>query len=270
MATYAVGDLQGCLDPLYTLLERTAFSPNDDQLWLAGDLVNRGPQSLETLRFVKGLGSAAVVVLGNHDLHLLAAAAGQKKPGKKDTLAPILKAPDRDELLHWLQQQPLVHHDAKLNYTMVHAGIPPMWDIDTALERAREVQQVLRSDFAIDFFEHMYGDKPSEWSSDLRGLKRWRVITNYFTRMRFCSAQGKLELDTKTGPDSAPKGFAPWYSHTNHKCKGSPIIFGHWASLMGKTKDENFIALDTGCVWGGSLTMMRLDDKQMFSTPCSL
>lgn len=268
MATYAVGDLQGCLDPLYALLERVRFSPAQDTLWVAGDLINRGPQSLATLRFVKGLGERAKVVLGNHDLHLLAAASGHKKTGKKDTIQPILDAPDRDELLQWLQHQPLLHHDAQLGYTMVHAGIPPIWSVKEAQRYANEVHTVLKGKDAQKFFAAMYGDKPDKWDSELTGTKRWRLITNYFTRMRFCTSDGKLELDTKTGPESPPKGFAPWYSFAKHRCADTTVIFGHWASLMGNTQRENFIGLDTGCVWGGSLTMIRLEDRTFYQQPC--
>ncbi|VUD40378.1 Bis(5'-nucleosyl)-tetraphosphatase, symmetrical [Thalassocella blandensis] len=268
MATYAVGDLQGCLDPLYTLLERVRFDPSQDTLWIAGDLVNRGPQSLATLRFVKGLGECAKIVLGNHDLHLLAAAHGHKKIGKKDTIKPILDASDSDDLLNWLQTQPLLHHDPELGYTMVHAGIPPIWSINEAQRYADEIHTVLRSDKATKFFAAMYGDKPDTWDESLSGPKRWRLITNYFTRMRFCTAEGKLELDTKTGPESPPKGYAPWYSFNHHRCTETSIIFGHWASLMGNTQRERFIALDTGCVWGGSLTMMCLDDRNLYEVKC--
>lgn len=265
MATYAVGDIQGCLAPLLKLLDHIKFDDKCDSLWLAGDLVNRGPDSLETLRFVKSLGDSAKVVLGNHDLHLMASALGYKRLGPKDTLKPILKAKDSDELLHWLHQQPLVHYDPKLDYCMVHAGIPPIWSIKKALKRSKEIEQVLQSEQCVRFFANMYGNLPNKWSSDLQGPERWRVITNYFTRMRFCKADGELELTTKTGPETAPEGYAPWFSHSNHKCKGENIIFGHWAALMGKTGRDNFVGLDTGCVWGGTLTMMRLDDKQKFS-----
>ena len=268
MATYAVGDLQGCLDPLYVLLERVRFNPAVDKLWIAGDLVNRGPQSLATLRFIKGLGQCAKVVLGNHDLHLLAAARGHKKIGRKDTIQPILDADDGVKLLAWLQQQPLIHHDAQLGYTMVHAGIPPIWSVSDALKYAAEVHTVLSSDKAEKFFEGMYGDKPDVWDASLTGIKRWRLITNYFTRMRFCTAAGKLELDTKTGPEDAPKGYAPWYSFDNHRCHDTTILFGHWAALMGNTQREKFIGLDTGCVWGGMLTMICLEDRTQYAVDC--
>lgn len=264
MATYAVGDVQGCLAPLKALLKQVNFSPEADCLWLAGDLVNRGPDSLETLRFVKSLGDAAVVVLGNHDLHLLAASRGHKTLGPKDTLQPILDAPDCANLLNWLQKKPLVHFDEALGYAMVHAGIPPMWTLKKALKHSREVEQILQSPEAEIFFANMYGNTPDIWDKELEGTDRWRVITNYFTRMRFCNASGKLELKTKTGSGSPPGGYAPWFSHLNHSCADSNIIFGHWAALQGHTDSNNFIALDTGCVWGGSLTLMRLEDRAFY------
>lgn len=270
MPTYAVGDLQGCLAPLLQLLDDVSFSPATDQLWLAGDLVNRGPASLETLRFVKQLGNSAAIVLGNHDLHLLAVSRGHKTANPKDTLSEILEAPDSADLLDWLIQQPLIQHHEALNYTMVHAGIPPIWSVTDALAMAKEVQQALTGDNADAFFAAMYGNEPRGWKDSLQGNDRLRVITNYFTRMRFCDAQGQLELKTKTDPSTAPDGFRPWFSHEPHRCANDRVIFGHWASLQGKTQRQNFIALDTGCVWGGELTMIRLDDGQLFSCDCGL
>lgn len=267
MATYAVGDIQGCLASLQKLLDIAHFDPSQDTLWIAGDLVNRGPDSLGALRFAKQLPSVKMV-LGNHDLHLLAAAKGFKKLSPKDTLQDILQARDSDELLNWLQDQPLVHHDSDLGYTMVHAGIPPMWTIRQALSYSQEVEQVLHSEQANDFFSQMYGNEPSCWDDSFQGNARLRLITNYFTRMRFCTAEGQLELKTKTEPNSAPEGYAPWFAHENHKCAGQRIIFGHWASLQGKSNRDGFYALDTGCVWGGDLTMMRLEDQTCFSVSC--
>lgn len=270
MATYAVGDIQGCLTPLLKLLDSVEFEPQHDTLWIAGDLVNRGPDSLEALRFVKHLPHVKMV-LGNHDLHLLAVAHGARKLSKKDTLNPILQAPDRDELLAWLLGLPLVHHDVELGVTMVHAGIPPIWDVATAVLRSREVEAALQGDraSATAFFNHMYGNTPSQWSDSLSGNDRLRMITNYFTRMRFCDSEGRIELQTKEGPEAAPPGFAPWFAHAPHRCKDSFLVFGHWASLMGKSDRSNFVALDTGCVWGGQLTMLRLEDKQRFAIACT-
>ncbi|OMH32154.1 symmetrical bis(5'-nucleosyl)-tetraphosphatase [Motiliproteus sp. MSK22-1] len=263
MATYAVGDVQGCLDELLSLLELVSFT-EDDQLWLTGDLVNRGPASLETLRFAKGLGRQIRVVLGNHDLHLLAIANGSAKPSRKDTLDEILSAPDREPLLDWLRQQPLLHHDSKLKFTMVHAGIPPIWTLKQAKSYSREVEEVLRSDDAGLYFDQMYGNQPGRWEDSLTGWDRLRCITNYFTRMRFCSAEGELEFKAKSGPDKAPDGFHPWYSFPDRKTQKKAIVFGHWASLEGKANTDNVHALDTGCVWGGTLTAMRLEDRKIF------
>ncbi|MEH6470549.1 MAG: symmetrical bis(5'-nucleosyl)-tetraphosphatase [Halopseudomonas sp.] len=266
MATYAVGDLQGCLEELKALLAQINFSEND-QLWIAGDLVNRGPQSLATLRFVKDLGDQAKVVLGNHDLHLLAVAYEKKKASRKDTFEAILKAPDRDELLTWLRHLPLLHHDTAKGYVMVHAGIPPIWSLNTAIACAKEVEAVLQSPLAGEFFHHMYGNEPSRWKEQLEGWERYRMITNYLTRMRFCNAKGKLELDTKTGPNNPPKGYAPWFSFDDRLTSHHKLLFGHWASLEGSTETPNIYPLDTGCVWGGQLTAIRLEDERYFSVP---
>ena len=266
MATYAVGDVQGCLEELLSLLELVNFD-EDDQLWLTGDLVNRGPASLETLRFAKSLGDQIKVVLGNHDLHLLAIANGSAKPSRKDTLDEVLSAPDRDLLLDWLSQQPLLYHDDNLNFTMVHAGIPPIWTLEQAKGYSQEVKEILVSDNAGLYFDQMYGNQPTRWEDSLTNWDRLRCITNYFTRMRFCSAEGDLEFKAKSGPDKGPKGFHPWYSFSHRKTLKNPIVFGHWASLEGNANTDNIYALDTGCVWGGTLTAMRLEDREIFSTP---
>ena len=265
MATYAVGDLQGCLTPLQTLLKKVNFDAAQDKLWLVGDIVNRGTQSLETLRFVKSLGDAAIMVLGNHDLHLLAFASGHRQPGELDTLHEILLAKDCDELIAWLHQQPLAHYDKKLDALLVHAGVPPIWSVQKTLNYAHEVEVAIRDEkTSIKYLKKMYGDKPDTWDKELTGMKRLRVITNYLTRMRFCSAAGQLELSSKNGPDNPPPGFAPWFSFPNPKLNKTRIVFGHWAALMGKTKNEQFIGLDTGYVWGGSLSMIRLNDNTIF------
>ncbi|MFL0810529.1 MAG: symmetrical bis(5'-nucleosyl)-tetraphosphatase [Agarilytica sp.] len=267
MATYAVGDVQGCISQLQHLLRTVGFAPQNDCLWLVGDLVNRGPDSLDTLRFIKNLPNKQVI-LGNHDLHLLALAKGVRKPNKKDTLNAIFQAEDCSELLDWLQQQPLMHHDEKLGYSMVHAGIPPQWTLAQAQRYAKEVETILCSEKSSEFFNAMYGNLPDLWNENLEGTERLRLITNYFTRMRFCSAEGQLELATKTGPDDRPAGFAPWFSHVNHQCANDKILFGHWASLQGVSNNDNFIALDSGCVWGGSLTAFRLEDATRTSVAC--
>ena len=269
MAVYAVGDLQGCLEPLKCLLERVAFDPDKDQLWLVGDLVNRGPQSLETLRYLYAMRQAVVCVLGNHDLHLLAAAHNIERLKKGDTLREILEAPDRDELLDWLRQQQLLHYDAERDIAMVHAGIPPQWSLKKALRYAAEVEEVLRDDTRLlPFLDGMYGNEPTRWDSDLKGVTRLRVITNYFTRMRFCKADGTLDLKTKEGMGSAPPGYAPWFSHTERKTRGQKIIFGHWAALEGNCTEPGVTALDTGCVWGGAMTLLNVDSGEQHRCSC--
>ena len=265
MSTYAVGDIQGCLTPLQTLLNHIDFDPGKDSLWVVGDLVNRGTESLQTLRFLYHLRHSLKIVLGNHDLHLLAVAAGYKKPGRADTLDSILSAPDRDLLLEWLRQQNLLYHDADLNYTMVHAGIPPQWSLKKALKYAKEIEDILQSQKINTLLASMYGNQPDIWDKNLKGRQRWRLITNYFTRMRFCTPSGRLELNTKAGVNTAPPGYRPWFAHKNRKTKNERIIFGHWAALEGNTNHKNVFALDTGCVWGGKLTMMRLEDQTLFS-----
>ena len=260
MTVYAVGDLQGCLQPLQCLLKEVAFDPAKDRLWLVGDLVNRGPQSLATLRFLYAMRDSLICVLGNHDLHLLAVAHNRERLKKADTLQEILDAPDRDELLNWLRQQPLLHYDAERDTLLVHAGIPPQWTLSKALKRAAEVQDALRDDTRLPLFlEGMYGNQPARWDKGLRGIERLRVITNYLTRMRFCSADGSLDLKSKEGLDSAPAGFAPWFSYANRKTRKHKIIFGHWAALEGRCSQPNLFALDSGCVWGGAMTLLNLD-----------
>jgi len=269
MTLYAVGDLQGCLEPLQCLLAQVAFDPQKDRLWLTGDLVNRGPQSLATLRFLYAMRASVQTVLGNHDLHLLAVRHSRKNLRRSDTLEDILQAPDCDELLHWLRQQPLLHHDAERGLTLVHAGIPPQWTLKKALKRAAEVEAVLRDDGLLaDYLDDLYGNEPSLWDKKLRGTARLRLITNYFTRMRFCTAEGKLELASKEGADTAPEGYAPWFSHPTRKMRWQTIVFGHWAALQGRCDEPYVQALDSGCVWGGALTMLNLDNGQRLSCAC--
>ena len=265
MATYAIGDIQGCLIPLQTLLKQIAFNPDKDTLWVAGDLVNRGPASLETLSFLYRLRDSIRIVLGNHDLHLLAVAAGYRQLNPTDTLKDILESPGRDHLLAWLRQQPLVHHDAALGYTMVHAGIPPQWSIAQAVSYSAEVEKVLQGPEVNRFLKNMYGNEPNCWDEALEKEDRWRVITNYLTRMRFCTPTGILDLKTKAGIDNAPAGYLPWYAHKNRKTDNDTILFGHWAALEGKADHDRVFALDTGCVWGKQLTAMRLEDRALFS-----
>ena len=268
MTTYAVGDVQGCYEALCCVLKQVNFDPRKDVLWFVGDLVNRGPQSLEVLRFARELDRRARVVLGNHDLNLLAVAEGARKSRVKDSLDEILAAPDCEELLNWLRHQPLIHTDNRLGYTMVHAGIPPIWSISKAHRLAREVEGALRSARRRRFFDGMYGNDPLCWDNNLSGIKRLRVITNYLTRMLFCSADGTLDLEDSVSKVSSRPGFRPWFEHPNPALNGHQIIFGHWAALEGITGKPDVHALDTGCVWGGRLTLLRLSDRTRISCDC--
>ncbi len=267
MTIYVVGDVQGCFDPLQRLLQQVAFDPPRDQLWSVGDLVNRGPASLQTLRYLKSLGASFRMVLGNHDLHLLAVARRGCGAMPGDTLEEILDAPDCADLLDWLQVQPLLIHAA--GYTLVHAGIPPQWTLQEAQQRAAEVETVLRSPQAEQFFAAMYGNQPDTWCAQLSAPERWRTITNYFTRMRFCHQDGRLELRSKQPPEHPPLGFAPWFAHANRRTLNEKIIFGHWAALAGRNVGANVFPLDTGCVWGDRLRLMCLDSEQYVEWPCS-
>lgn len=267
MARYAIGDVQGCFDTLTALLQKLNYQEQKDELWFAGDLVNRGPKSLETLRFIKGLSdknAAIKVVLGNHDLHLLACYYSKKAPKKKDTLLPILEAPDCKELMTWLKQQPLMVWDQLNDLVMTHAGLPHLWSLEKAFQLSQEVHHALQCKDLSGFFDAMYGNEPAGWSDELLGMARLRVITNYFTRMRFISPQGDLDFSAKEALDSAPDGFFPWFSFTpSHQHK---LIFGHWAALEGKTGfGKQFQATDTGCVWGGKLTAINLDSWERTS-----
>jgi len=269
MTLYAVGDLQGCYCELQELLSTVQFDPAHDVLWLTGDLVNRGPQSLDCLRFIKSLGDAAQTVLGNHDLHLLAVAMTNAVSKNKDTLHEVLSAPDRDELIAWLRQQPLMIVDETRKLAMAHAGIFPAWTIETARDLAREVETVLQSDHCEDFLRAMYGNEPNHWRDDLQGMERLRFITNAFTRMRICETTEQpqrhyaLELQFKEGLSDIPAGYAPWFTHFTPPV-GWRVLFGHWAALEASTNLDNIIALDSGCVWGRHLTMLRVDDGQYF------
>jgi bis(5'-nucleosyl)-tetraphosphatase (symmetrical) len=269
MAVYAIGDLQACYIELRELLDRLGYDRDEDRLWFVGDLVNRGPNSLECLRWVRDLGERAVVVLGNHDLHLLAVAAGNGRKAKPtDTLDPILGAPDRDQLLDWLRTRPLLHHDAALGYTMVHAGLPPQWDLATATLCAREVEQALRGPDHQAFLKDMYGDQPDIWSDGLTGMARLRFSVNALTRMRFCTAEGKLELKAKGAPHTASSDLIPWFALRERRSAQLHLIFGHWSTL-GEAEGFGVYPLDTGCVWGGKLTALRLDgDGGWTAIPC--
>jgi bis(5'-nucleosyl)-tetraphosphatase (symmetrical) len=258
MAIYAIGDVQGCYDELMALLGLIRFDPAADTLWFTGDIVNRGPKSLSVLRFVKELGEGAVTVLGNHDLHLLAIASGHSKLRKDDTLKEILKADDSEELLTWLRNRPLLHHDANLGIYMLHAGLPPQWTVEQTLQCAKEVENILRGDRFEKYFENMYGNKPVRWKPSLTGWDRLRFITNCFTRLRYVDSDGKLCLGAKGSIGSQPANFIPWFQHPARQTKEVLCVFGHWSTL-GYYNGNGVIALDSGCLWGGKLTAVRLD-----------
>lgn len=267
MTDYAVGDIHGCYTMLRRLLDRAGFSPSRDRLWVVGDIINRGPDSLQSLRYVANLGHSATVVLGNHDMHYLAVALGGHRTRGKDTLTAILQAPDRDWLTHWLCRQEMCVYDRPRNLVMVHAGLPHIWSASEAESYGKELCEVIRGPNASEFFRHMYGNEPSRWDPELQGVERWRVITNYFARMRFIAADGTLELATKESAGAAPDGFAPWFSHP--RADDVRVLFGHWAALQGQTGNPQFIGLDTGCVWGGELTLMNLDSGETLGCDCA-
>ncbi|MBI5438024.1 MAG: symmetrical bis(5'-nucleosyl)-tetraphosphatase [Nitrosomonadales bacterium] len=266
MAIYAVGDVQGCYAELARLLEDIRFDPAQDELWLVGDLVNRGPESLAVLRLVKSLGDSAITVLGNHDLHLLAVAEGAGELHRTDTLDEVLNAPDRDELLHWLRHQRMLY--AQDGYVLVHAGLLPQWSIAQAENLAREVETALRGDGYASFLAHMYGNSPHNWDDSLTGYKRLRVVVNAFTRMRICTAEGKMEFKFKGEVQDIQEGYLPWFDIPKRASADSTVIFGHWSAL-GLLNRRNVIALDTGCLWGGPMSAVRLDDRQLFQAACN-
>ena len=268
MAVYAIGDVQGCYDDLQRLLERIRFDPAADRLWFAGDLVNRGPKSLQVLHFVMGLGRAAVSVLGNHDLHLLAVSEGNLKHFRNDTVDEILQAPDREQLLDWLRHLPLLHRDPKIGFSLLHAGLPPQWDLNTAAARAREVEAALQGPGYHDYCQQMYGNHPARWEEGLQGMRRLRYITNCFSRLRYCSAEGRLRLEDSGPPGSQQAGFLPWFAVPGRASAGERIAFGHWSTL-GYYQGHNVWALDSGCLWGGRLTALRLGpEPQPIQEPC--
>ena len=272
MSTYVVGDIQGCLSSLRCVLKKISFNTDKDVLWSVGDIVNRGPKSLKTLKYLYERRDNVVMVLGNHDLHLLAISAGVRKPNRKDTLNKILNSPDRDSMLNWLRRRPLIHNEH--NHTMVHAGIPPGWSIDETKIFAGEVESTLQGPDADSFLRGMYGDYPNSWSSNLKGIERLRLITNYLTRMRYCTENGELDLMEK-GPlkksqkTIKKKKLDAWFAHENRKASKDKIVFGHWASINGQTNSSYAIGLDTGCVWGGKLSLYELESGQIISCDCS-
>lgn len=260
MAIYAVGDVQGCYDELRVLLDAIRFDPDTDKMWFVGDLVNRGPKSLKTLRFVKGMGDAAICVLGNHELHLLALALSESAPATPRDLQKILNAKHRDELIDWLRHQPLAHYDKQLDTLMVHAGVIPQWSVKEVIARAAEVEEALQGKRPEKFLNAMYGTKPDTWSDDLTGNDRLRFITNSLTRIRFLTPKGKLDFDEKLGPKDASPELTPWYKAKNRKTADTRIVFGHWSTL-GLMDKPKLLSLDTGCVWGGALTAIQLDGQ---------
>jgi bis(5'-nucleosyl)-tetraphosphatase (symmetrical) len=263
MATYAIGDVQGCYDELRELLARVGFRRGRDQLWFVGDLVNRGPKSLEVLRFVASLGDAAVTVLGNHDLHLLAQYEGVEKLKEKDTFQDVLDASDADELTGWLRKRPMMHTEGP--YAMVHAGLLPGWSVEHALDLAAEVGKALAARNYRDFLQRMYGNGPEGWRDDLKGWDRLRVIVNAMTRMRFCSPDGRMELEAKG--QTPPRGYKAWFE-TRPQSEETTIVFGHWSQLGLKVRERQ-VGLDSGCVWGGKLTALRLEDRKLTQVGCA-
>lgn len=266
MNTYVVGDLQGCYEELQRLLDKIRFDPATDRLWFVGDLVNRGPGSLACLRYIESLGERAVTVLGNHDLHLLVVAEGLAKAHRGDTIDEVLKAPDCDKLLHWLRHRPLLYRAA--GHVMVHAGLLPQWSVDKACELAREVEDQLQGPGYRDFLAVMLGNEPAVWRDELTGFDRLRVIINAMTRLRFCTPEGRMDFTSKGGAEDAPAGFLPWFEAPDRQSAESTVVFGHWASL-GLKIAPNIMALDSGCVWGRTLTAVRLEDRSVFQVDCS-
>ncbi len=283
MSTYAIGDLQGCAASFDALLDHVRFDPAHDRAWLVGDLVNRGPDSLGALRRVVGLGDAAAVVLGNHDLHLLAVAAGVRRAGRDDTLDALLSAPDADALLDWLRHRPMAHRATlgDADVLMVHAGVLPGWNADDTMRRAAELEAALRSDGWREALATMFGNEPDRWRDDLAGADRLRAIVNVLTRLRFCSADGRIDFKAKDAPALAgssfpppPEGFMPWFDVPGRRTRDALLVVGHWSTLglLMRANDDGgpggVIALDTGCVWGGALTAVRLEDRAVFQVPC--
>jgi len=262
MSVYVIGDIQGCFDELQELVEFISFNPKKDQLWFVGDLVNRGPKSLETLRYVKSLGKAAVIVLGNHDLHLLAAHAGVKEIQTTNSLYPVLQANDINEIIDWLRKQPLLIANKKLNFAIVHAGLAPQWSIEDAIKYSKEVQNVLCSNKYQDFLHNMYGDEPNHWDARLQGWNRLRTITNFMTRVRYCTNKGEMSFTDKGPPGSQSPKMKPWFEIPSRKSHDTTIVFGHWSTL-GHVNKHNIIATDTGCLWGGHLTAIKIDNETL-------
>jgi len=274
MALYLIGDVQGCDEALGRLLDTLDFSPSRDRLVLLGDLINRGPDSLGVLRRVQALGDSARSLLGNHDLHLLGVAHGVRKPGRRDTIAPILDAPDREPLLDWLRHRAMALHEriGGRDLLMVHAGVLPAWTVEDTMARAHELEAVLRSPNLDNFLQEMYGNEPASWSDDLSGSARLRVIVNTLTRMRFCSAEGTMEFEAKDSAAEAPTGYMPWFDVPGRRTAEAVVAFGHWSTL-GWLSRPDLLSTDTGCVWGGCLTAVRigatLDERERIDVRCT-
>jgi bis(5'-nucleosyl)-tetraphosphatase (symmetrical) len=270
--TYAIGDVQGCFSELQKLLQHIQFDKDHDRLWFVGDLVNRGEDSLSVLRFVKSLGAGAITVLGNHDLHFLAVASGVSSLNKYDTLSEVLLAPDCDELCDWLRRQPLLYHDEELGFTLVHAGLPPEWDLNQARCCANELELVLQSDAYQIFLQHMHGNEPRCWNSDLSGMQRLRYITNALTRIRFCNSAGELNFTESGDLVKSPLGYMPWFQIPERKNRTMKIVFGHWAALYNQWQEvistKDIFPLDSGCIWGHCLSALRLEDGLRFKVDC--
>ena len=266
MSTYAIGDLQGCHASLQALLAKIDFVSAKDRLWFVGDLVNRGPESLACLRFVSSLGDRAVVVLGNHDLHLLAVAEGASKLGKRDTIQPILDAPDGADLLDWLRRQKLLHVDGA--YLMVHAGLLPQWSLTKAMALAGEIETLIRGPNRRAFLKDMYGNEPNHWDEALTGKSRHRLVANVLTRMRILNDNNELDLEFKGQLDAIPPGLVPWFTKRHPSFAEKTILAGHWSAL-GLHVQPKFIGLDTGCAWGRQLTAFRLEDRAIFQVECA-
>jgi bis(5'-nucleosyl)-tetraphosphatase (symmetrical) len=264
---FAIGDIQGCFTPLKELLDKVAFDPSQDKLWFCGDLVNRGPESLDVLRYVKNLDQNAITVLGNHDIHFLAVALGITHPRPKDTFQQLLQAPDKDELIDWLRKQPLLHTDKQHKFAMAHAGIYPTWSWQQTQECALEAEQVLGGENYIEFLKLLYGNKPSRWDPDLTGHERIRFIVNAFTRMRFCDRDAHLDLKYKGPPGTQPDHLMPWFEHPQLDLGSHELVFGHWSTL-GMSSRKDIHALDTGCIWGGQLSAFELNSRILTRLDC--
>ncbi|MFI9654457.1 symmetrical bis(5'-nucleosyl)-tetraphosphatase [Guyparkeria sp. GHLCS8-2] len=268
MATYAIGDLQGCLDPLEALLEQIRFDPAADQLWFVGDLVNRGPQSLEALRFVRKLGDRAITVLGNHDIHLLGCYFGTRVARGRDTLEPILTAEDGDELIDWLRRRPLLHHDPSLDWTLVHAGIHPAWNLQAAQTAARETETAMQTHDPLAFFGDVFGNQSDHPDGNTTAADRQRFAINVFTRMRYCHTDGRLDFAEKRPPPDADPTLTPWFAMPNRAMAEQRIVFGHWSTLGPARERHKAWGIDQGCLWGHQLTALRLEDEALFAIDC--